>query len=891
MPPAGAGLEPFLPQPPLPDPAVILPDGVRVPLPASARRTIEFKPRYAKRLNFLIEDQNPEKTLKRVILTDGVIVNVVHFPATGGPPEEIEFATDSVVAWLRNVGGVGGGPIETSADGRDGQEIELFLSGDVVIRTLADGQTGPVDQVLRAERIYYDVTHNRAVAIGGDLEMRTPGGLDTVHLRGDRVWRLGKNEWRIFGAETSSSKRPSDPNLTLTTREATFTQQRAVRTNIFGIPYRDPVTGQPEVGYERTLDTGFSFLRIFDVPVIPFFPSKTDIDDPFGPLVGIGGGNDQIFGVQVYTTFDMYKLIARRPPPGHRWRLDVDYLSDRGPALGTNYNYIGPDFLGLGNQHAGFVRLYGIQDNGVDQIGGGRAPILDPSYRGKIREFNADGTPVYTGHPEYRGRAQLQHNQDLYEYGTTFARVTGQVSYLSDPNFLEQYYKQEFDMGMNQDTFLHLFGASENWYGSVLLQDQLNQDWWTVTEWLPKVDGAVVGETFLQDRLVYTAEASAGYAQLRPAVVPPLPLLVSNAVPVDTGRFDINQKVSAPFDLGPVRVNPYGLLDLTYYSENAVGQDDSRVYGGGGVSLSLTASRLYREAHSEMFNVRGLYHKATFTADYSSVRSDTPFYNLPQLDPLFDNAVDQGFRNARPTPGIAYPPEAQPGFAYPDLGYAPSILFNPQSYAIRRQVGHLVDTRDDLDVLRLDNRHRLQTKRGFPGSEHTVDWMTLNTGISLFPNADRDNFGSDWAFFDYYYLWHLGDRFSVTTSGWIDPFDDGAQYYSGGVMFNRPDGTNVYLGYRHTDPLQSRAVTTSINYQLSRRYAMNIGSSYDFGLNESLTNTLSFSRTGPDVTMLFGVTYNPLVNNFGFQFSLIPNIAGLSPTGGFGSAATMLAGR
>lgn len=866
-PPPGAGLTPFLPQQQPLDPQVILPNGASVPLPASARQVIRFSPRYEKLPAYVLEPIGKDE--RRLIFTGGVIVNVLYFPATGGPPQEIEFATDNVVAWMKGIDGFNPSANLETGPGEKKKEIELFLSGDVVIRTLAAGGGG-VDQVLRAEEIYYDVNRNRAVALHADLEMRSGNLFDSVHLRGSEVWRLGVNEWKAFQAETSSSKRPNDPNLTLTTREATLTQQYMIRRNIFGIPYRDLLTGETEVGYERTLSTRLSWLRVKDVPVIPFLPSKTDLDEPFGPLVGLGGGNDQIFGTQIYTTWDIYKLIGRRPPQGHRWRLDVDYLSDRGPALGSSYNYLTRDFFGLGQQANGFVRLYGIQDDGVDQLGGGRPDI---------------------GHPDFRGRAQWRHNQDLYEYGTSYVRTLAQASYLSDKDFLEQYYKQEFDMGMNQDNFLHLYGASGRWHGSGLIQGRVAQDWWTETEWLPRFDGGAIGNTFFRDRLVHSMDASVGYAQLRPATVPPLPILVSNAVPVDTGRFDMEHRLSAPFDLGPFRVNPYGLIDLTHYTHDIFGEDQTRVYGGGGASVSATVSRLYREAHSELFNVRGLFHKATFTADYSTYRSDTPYYLLPQLDPVFDNAVDQSFRNIRPTPGIIYPPGTQGSFTYPDLGYAPSFLFNPQFYAIRRGVENRIDTRDDMEVVRLDTRQRLQTKRGFPGAEHTVDWMTFNTGVSLFPDADRDNYGSSWAFLDYLYLWHIGDRFSMSSAGWFDPFYDGAKYFNVGMYFNRPDNTNFSLTYRHTDPLQSRAVTAAINYQLSRRYAVNLGTAYDFGLNESLTNSVSFARTGPDVTMMFGLSYNPLINNFGIQFSLIPNVAGLSPMRGFGSGSSMLAGR
>ncbi|MCZ2342077.1 MAG: hypothetical protein LC104_09825 [Bacteroidales bacterium] len=870
--PPAAGLTPFQPQQQPLDPEVILPNGTSIPLPASARQVIRFSPRYEKLPAYVLEPTGPEE--RRLIFTGGVIVNVVYFPGgAGGPPQEIEFATDSVVAWMKGVTDFNPtGTVETNADGGKKKDIELFLSGDVVIRTLANGQGG-VEQILRAEQIYYDVNRNRAVAMYADLEMRGAQLKDSVHMRGKEIWRLGKNEWRAFEPEISSSKRPSDPNLTLTSSQSTLTQELVVRRNIFGIPYRNLLTGEQEVGYERTLATKWSWLRVRDVPIIPFLPVKADADEPFGPLIGIGGGNDQIFGTQIFTTWDMYKLLARRPPPGHRWRLDADYLSDRGPALGTNYNYLTPSFFGLGQQSTGFVRLYGIQDDGVDQLGANRPDV---------------------GHPDFRGRAHWRHNQDLYEYGTTYVRVLAQAEYLSDKDFLEQFYKQEFDMGPNQDTFLHVYGARDNWYGSFLTQGRVSTDWWTQTEWLPRVDGAVVGETFLRDRLIYSADASAGYAQLRPATIAPLPILVSNAIPVNTGRFDLEQRLNAPFDAGPFRINPHGILDLTYYSEDIYGNDQSRIYGGGGASISATASRLYQEANSELFNVRGLYHKVTVTADYTTVRSNTPYYLLPQLDPLFDNAVDQGFRNVRPTPGIMYPPGTQGSFTYPDLGYAPSFLFNPQMYAIRRGVDNRTDTVDDMEIVRLDGRQRLQTKRGFQGAEHTVDWMTLNTGVSFFPNPGRDNYGSSWAFLDYLYLWHIGDRFSMSSAGWFDPFYSGAKYFNVGMYFNRPDNTNFSLTYRHTDPLQSRAVTAAINYQLSRRYAMNLGTAYDFGLNESLTNTISFARTGPDVTMMFGVSYNPLVNNFGIQFSLIPNIAAMGGTAGmrgFGSNSGMMAGR
>ena len=73
-------------------------------------------------------------------------------------------------------------------------------------------------------------------------------------------------------------------------------------------------------------------------------------------------------------------------------------------------------------------------------------------------------------------------------------------------------------------------------------------------------------------------------------------------------------------------------------------------------------------------------------------------------------------------------------------------------------------------------------------------------------------------------------------------------------------------------------MTASLGYQLSRRYYTSLGVSYDFGIQQALTNSFTLTRTGSDVTITLGFTYNALVNNFGFNFLVVPNIvAALAP--------------
>ena len=111
--------------------------------------------------------------------------------------------------------------------------------------------------------------------------------------------------------------------------------------------------------------------------------------------------------------------------------------------------------------------------------------------------------------------------------------------------------------------------------------------------------------------------------------------------------------------------------------------------------------------------------------------------------------------------------------------------------------------------LQMDVRQRWQTKRGYPGMQHIVDWMTLDLSASAFPNPDQDDFGETFAFLEYDWLWSVGDRTALLSTGWVDPIDDGPRVFTFGAYFDRPDRTSLFLGYRQIDPVQSKAVSAA----------------------------------------------------------------------------------
>src|SRR5262249_24532180 len=136
---------------------------------------------------------------------------------------------------------------------------------------------------------------------------------------------------------------------------------------------------------ERLIRATGVFLEVRDVPVFYLPYLQGDATHPLGPLEGLNVGYNRVFGAELFTTWDFYNLIGSDPLPGTRWKLEADYLSRPGPALGTEFDYAGTDLFGLPGKSVGLIKAYGIHDTGTDILGGGRGENDDhPDWRGRL---------------------------------------------------------------------------------------------------------------------------------------------------------------------------------------------------------------------------------------------------------------------------------------------------------------------------------------------------------------------------------------------------------------------------------------------------------------------------------------------------------------------------
>jgi hypothetical protein len=828
-----------------------------VPLPPVSMRKLKIgnrsaNPTFAKYMNMPNGEQ--------IALITGGIKLLAVFPERGY--EILDVEADDVVVWQK--GGKASELVEAMRDnegvtqGND-RETELFLSGNVIIRfgaavdpRLPDGSLAE-EKVMRADRVYYDVNRNKAIALDADIEMVRRGIAEPAHFRSRVINQLSLQEFQSEQSDVAASVLPADPELNLRIRNITITEEKEqIRRTIFGMPFIDRTTGEQDVGSIRRFKARNTFIEISGLPVMWFPYLAGDVNDPTGPLQALNYRHDSIFGNQFYTTWSLLELLGIKKLPGERWDLLADYLSRRGGAIGTVYDVKGDKLFGIDAPFKTYLLAYGVDDKGTDILGGPRQNAWVP--------------------PGWRGRVQFRHVQDYENLS-----FQGQVSYLSDRNFLEQYYKYSFDAGPNEETFAYLKYQQGIGAASILAEPNFERRWVTESQWLPNVQGYWLGQSFF-DRITYNTWGSAAYANLTTFNLPnnELPSTVNPATvpteaPIQTGRLDWMQQASVPFSLGALRIVPYVTTDLAYYTKDLNGDAQGRAYGGIGARASMPLSKLYEDAESELLNIHGIYHKMTFAGNYYSAWSNTPSNILPQLDRFNDDATQQSVRDMTPWQQT-YVPGAAGNMLFNAPLYSPYAIYSPQQYALRRLVDTRVDALDTVQVVQAEIRQRWQTKRGYPGAEHTVDYITLDLSGSYFPAPDRDNFGHTAAFLEYNATWAVGDNNGFISSGWIDPFAFGTRYWNVAAYFTRFDGTAFNIAYRSFEPVHSRLVSATITYVFSPKYSASYTTAYDFGITNNQSNQLSLMRRGTDLTWSVGFSYNALLNNFGFNFMVIPNL-------------------
>jgi len=818
-------------------------DVFSAPVPAvqpaveSGSRRVQIRPRSNDPLR--VESLTDDVTVpaERVtVITGGVNVLVdgldSQVEGLNMAPGLIDLSADRVVIWTQageSDALEAGTTVVQPADAR----FQVYLEGNIVIRQNQN--------VIRATHGFFDAAGNRALLLNTELRAFVAATGSDFRVRGNRMRQLGRDRFHIQNAwaTTSPYGRPG---------------YRLQASDIFVEPgpngdvVVDPLTNVQAGGSPWVTSLNNRFV-VGDIPLLYLPRVSGPAEDPGIPLRGITVANDRVFGAQLNTTWDLNRLLGLPKQPGLRLDFLGDIKTDRGVGAGIEGRYSGQDPNG---PYQGGGRIYYQYDDGLDNLG------LD---RRKLEPADSN-----------RGEVTWRHRQALPGGALLF----GEIGYLSDRNYLEQFHESRFDTEKDVETVLGVRQDYDAWSGRLWGRGDLS-GFEANTQWLPRGDLYSFSQPLFDGLAYWSSHSSVGYADMQSlqsptsALDPFDPAGLSYMTDASGVVAMTRHELAAPFSAGPVALEPFVAGEAAYWGAGFAGESVDRTLVNAGVRASLSASRVFPFVRNAVLGVNGLAHKHDTMLEYAWTSASTGMSEIPQYNEIDENAQER-FR-------ARYLQQIFPGVI--------PAQFNPRNYALRNGAGlwssaPFHEIADNLQALRIGFRDRLQTKSGPENAPRIRDWMVWEYGATFFPRSDRDNFGSDFGLFYSHYRWNVSDRTSLLTDASWDIFDNAGFVRSIGILSQRSLRGSVYLGLREVEAgeyLKSQMAIGSYSYQMSPKWISTASMAYDIAQSEARGSTLTFSRVGLDWILHFGFGLDFSKDNVGVGISLEPRFGPPSPIG------------
>ena len=797
----------------------------------------------------------------------GIPYNIDSRPSEDSTPtEQITLITGGVNILVEGIGLDNGqdlGVVDLSADRvviftedfstdklqRPEMKYQVYLEGNIVIRQKDNVRR--LDNKITADRAFYDASDNRALILNAELETYVAQIDSRIRLRAAQIRQNSLKNYHAQNAWVTTSGY-GGPGYRLQASDI-FIESRD--TGLFSNnspPRIDPKTGTLVPEDHNWITALNSQFLVDQVPLFyaPIISVPAENVSSSTPLVGGGIGSDRVFGTQVRTIWDVYSLFGITKPdnPNVSLLFNADYLSLRGPAAGLKGTYQGTDTNG--NPYLGTGYLYYVNDGGLDNLGLDRRALVPAQVN--------------------RGIFQWEHRYDVASSGTS---MFVELSDVTDRNFREEFRESDFDRNKDLETKGQINQKlSDNAVFSALVRPQLN-NFENNTQWLPRGDLYFLGEPLLGNLINYSSHSSAGYGITNLAAPPTSPNDVATPLPwMINGEGLVAQtrhEVELPFSLGALRLAPFVLGEAAFWGDSFSGQSVDRLYGRAGIRASISFQRVMPFVQSDIFNLNGLAHKSLIAAEYGIAGSNQSLANIAQWNEFDDNAQERfRMRLVTNTFGGVLPPQ-----------------FDSRFYAVRQGAGATVtapynELVADQQVLRLNWNQRLQTKVGPPDQQRIKDWMSLDLGASIFPNANRDNFGETFGLVNSRYAWNVGDRTSILASSMYDFFQGGQQMWSVGVLSQRSLRGSIYLGVMQVKggTLDSQIATATYTYVMSPKWVSTATTAYDLGEGMSRGQAFTLTRIGESFLFHLGGNIDVSKNNVGLGFSIEPRLGGTPGT-------------
>lgn len=778
------------------------------------------------------------------------------------------------------------GTIKEMSRFRAGDIRGFYLEGDVIA---SDGQ-----YTLRGPKIYYDVRKNKALVLEGvfwtyDQQRRLP-----LYVRADTIRQKSSNEFEANRARLAMSAF-FNPDFSLGAKTVTLTR-RQVATKPEGIyptiqswtsagqgtghaPSGATARGQtmgatgmatpedaggvgmvPTTGYELESDlvtaaalmpsmVTENFIDAKDITLnaegFPFFYwpyYEGTIDEPL--LRDLRAENRSGSGFALKSRWNAYKLIGLKGTPFTRADLLLDAYFSRGPAVGTNLAWAGPDANGS-------AFLYGLfDDQGED--------VLPNGTRHK-----------YDG--QNRGIALAEHAVALSERWT----LLGEAAYQSDANFVESFYQEmaqtrrEFTTEMylrrledNTEFNANLKGStnafitneyllqSQGYYVSKLPEaqylrqaDPLLPSWFgDVLTWTQEWRAGMMGMTFDDVTPNYRGFSNPVQSQQVFGINPNQTLRESleaqGYISQPVFRFDTRHQVDAKIEMGPVNFVPYVAARVTAYDHNfeqfsaGTGSDETdryRLWGATGGTFSTQIQRVDNTVDSRLFDLHRIRHIVEPSITLFAAGTNRDETTLPTYDENVEAIAKGG--------------------------------------SVRAGVNQI-----------------WQTQRGRPGHYYNVDVFTLDANY-IDSTSDTDVRSPVGRFFDFRpelssfgqygtvdSSWRVTDA-TTLTGGTVYDFDLNQQARtSAGIIVQQTPDVTANLDFRYLNALSLTTLGGGVAYRFANQYVVTFSSSYDLTSGEFQQVGAEVKRDFQSMRLGFNIAHSLIANETRFGFTLSPRI-------------------
>jgi hypothetical protein len=644
----------------------------------------------------------------------------------------------------------------------------IYVSGDVV---MTEGR-----RTTRADEIYYDFEGKKGLAINAVMRNFHASTGIPVYVRAAKLKRLAEDK---FAAD----------NITLTTSEFYLPQ---VSLNASSVIITDTTSVDEQEGRvsKSSYDAQMHDIRLktYDKTIFYWPYVRSNLERPDTPIKSVRSGYDSVLGTLLETRWYLARLLGLQEPEGADSTLALDYYSERGVGGGVKVDYAKENYLGS-------LLGYVIKDRGLDTLGraASRRGLKPPD--------------------ELRGRFQWRHRHFLpHDW-----QLTSEVSYTSDQNFIESFYRSEFNVGKARETLVHLKRIEDNWGLSLLGKVRIN-DFVNKLEELPTVEFHWTGQSFLDDKLTFYSDSQVSRFRQR---------MASSSSPVSQEFFTFmseRAELDMPMTIGKVRVVPFvagtvayedGLGFYTELDGGTTGREDNVWFGEAGFRASSQPYwKVFPDVKSRLWDLNQLRH-------------------------------------------VIRPHLTAVGFTESDS---------------------VIEQRDTLNV---GISQRLQTKRGAGDEGRTVDWMRLDMDVTLVddpgdtsggpdrfiwnrpliplmnrfsrlvPQQDRrgrDVFGPRRNYFGADYIWRLSDTTAVLSDMNFDMRSGVVQQLNVGFSHLRWPNLSYYIGSRYLRRVRvgskegSNVFTFALNYVLDPRYTVVFSQEYDFEHGANIWRDIALIR-------------------------------------------------